>query len=182
MKYIPLLIVVSLTACTDKKDETPSDFEEALQMTDVRSVIADMKGWTTTFVSRGGQMAGMDSDSQIVFYDDGRVSMTEYGVGPVTYNGKYTVNEDREITLHLENYPSEWPRMVIRKHAGDILLFRSDGAAGLEFGGRGGATETPGMKSFWPFGLSSLSWPEPEMFEVESGPDSKFEPLLPPRE
>ena len=183
MKIPLLIIIIGLTACTDNKDESQSETDGALRMIDVRSIVADTSGWTTTFVSRGGDLAGMDSDSKIVFFDDERVSMTEYGVGPVTYNGTYTVNDGREITLHLESYPGKWPRMVIRKHEGKILLFRSDGTTGLEFGGRGGAVETPEMKPFWPFGLRSVSWPEPEPYEEAEGAGVENPlPVLPPEE
>ncbi|MCP5537318.1 MAG: hypothetical protein H7A51_13940 [Akkermansiaceae bacterium] len=161
MKNTLLITFIGVAACSEEPKNTPETSQDALRIEDVRKVMAKSEGWTTTFVSRGGEYAGMDSDSSITFFDDGKVSMVECGVAPVTYNGTYTIDADGVITLKLKTYPGSWPQMIIRDDSGKILLHRLDGAIGLEFGGRGGAVETPEMKPFWPFGLSSVLWPEP---------------------
>jgi hypothetical protein len=113
------------------------------------------------------------------FSDDGRVLMTEYGYAPVNYSGTYSMDDNGTITAKFEKYPGQWPKMMFGKVDGRILLFRSDDATGLVFGGRGGAVETAEMKPFWPFGLTELSWKRPKPEAKTSNGHSGVFPVLP---
>ncbi len=179
MKAILLVPLIGLSACSKKSADVTPAAEDASRIEDVRSEMARAEGWRTTFVSRGGEYEGMDSDSSISFLDGGRVTMSEYGIGPTNYNGTYGVDAGGVITLHLKNYPGDWPKMILRKIDGRFLLFRADGATHLAFGGRGGAVETSDMKPFWPFGVSEVLWPEPKPYIEPVGP---LPPIFPPKE
>ena len=156
-----------------------TEAKEVIQLNDLYSIAKGEEGWSATFVSRAGDLGEMDSDSEISFSDDGRVTMTEYGYAPVEYSGTYSMNEYGTITAKFEKYQGQWPEMIFRRVDGRILLFRSDDATGLEFGGRGGAVETGEMKSFWPFGLTELSWKRHKPEAKNSDGDSGVFPILP---
>jgi hypothetical protein len=174
MKRLLFPLLIGICGCTKQTSKDVAESRGCLRIEDVRSQMMQAEGWVTTFTSRAGVYEGMDSDTILSFLDGGRVSMIECGIAPVTYEGTFTVAGDGEISLHLPDYPEDWPKMKLRTVEGKILLFRSDEATGLEFGGRGGAVETPDMNPFWPFGISDLSWPEPEpeeeVDEAELGP------------
>lgn len=167
--HIVMLALGILSGCKKPQAAEKSEPRKTIRFEDAHSSALGEAGWISTFLSREGKFEGMDSDSEISFSDGGKVWMTEYGVAPIEYSGTFTVDDRGEITANFENYPGQWPKMVLRKVGGRILLFRADAASGLEFGGRGGALETPEMKPFWPFGLSELSWERPEQEIEETG-------------
>ena len=177
--HIVIIAVGMLSACNEQQVPIKTETKEIIRLNDVYSGVQGEKGWMATFVSRAGDLGGMDSDSEISFSDDGRVSMTEYGYAPVEYSGTYSMDEHGTITAKFEKYQGQWPQMMFRKVDGRILLFRSDDATGLEFGGRGGAVETAEMKPFWPFGLTELSWERPKP-EAESSKEDNGVPLILP--
>ena len=178
--HIVLFAVGVLIGCNKHQASIKSEAKEVIRLNDVYSSKQGDQGWTATFVSRGGDFGGMDSDSEISFSGDGRVTMTEYGYSPVEYSGTYSMDEHGAITAKFEKYPGQWPKMMFRKVDGRILLFRSDDATALEFGGRGGAVETAKMKPFWPFGLIKLCWERPKARAVDSEPHEEPHGILPP--
>ncbi len=178
--HIVIIAVSMLSGCKDHQVAIKTEAKEIIRLKDLYSSVQGEDGWNATFVSRAGDLGGMDSDSKISISDDGRVSMTEYGLAPVEYAGTYSMDENGAITAKFEKYPGQWPKMIFRKVDGRILLFRSDDSTGLEFGGRGGAVETSKMKPFWPFGLTKLSWERPKARAVESEPFIPPHGVLPP--
>ena len=176
MKFPYYALFLILVACTEKVKVTTPDSAKALGLADILPAMNGTSGWVTTFTSRGGSYAGMDSDSSITFYDGGRVLLTEYGYAPVDYRGTYEFDEEGEITLDLKEYPKAWPKMRIKTDNKRILLYRSDDSTKFDFGGRAGAVVTPEMAPFWPFGLSALSWPEPEPYSNSDSGGSKIFP------
>ena len=176
---VVLVSVALLNGCEQQHVEKENEPKGVLGFEDVRSSIVGEDGWVTTFVSREGKFEGMDSDSEITFRDGGRVQMTEYGYAPTGYSGTYTVNEQGVISASFDDYPGEWPKMILREVSGRILLFRFDAATELEFGGRGGAVETADMKPFWPFGPTEMSWERPKPETDSSEGDNGVFPILP---
>ncbi|MES2659244.1 MAG: hypothetical protein V4689_11555 [Verrucomicrobiota bacterium] len=177
--HVVIIAAGMLSGCNEHQVSIKSEAKETIRFDDVHSSAHGEEGWIATFVSRAGDFGGMDSDSRISFSDDGRVSMTEYGYAPVEYSGTYSIDEHGIITSKFEKYTGEWPKMMFRKVDGRILLFRSDDATGLEFGGRGGAVETAEMKPFWPFGLTELSWERLRPKAETSNGDNGVFPILP---
>jgi hypothetical protein len=182
MKPTNIVIIAAfiLSGCKEHQVPIKTEAKEIIRLNDLYSGVHGEVGWLAKFESRAGEFGGMDSDSDISFSDDGRVSMTEYGIAPVDYSGTYSMDENGTITAKFEKYPSQWPKMMFRKVDGRILLFRSDAGTGLEFGGRGGAVETAEMKPFWPFGLTKLSWERPKAIAVESKLPEEPQGILPP--
>ena len=177
--HIVIIAVGLLSNCNEHHVPIKTEAKEIIRLNDVYSSVHGEVGWSAKFVSRAGDFGGMDSDSEISFSDDGRVSMTEYGYAPVEYSGTYLMDEHGTITAKFEKYQGQWPKMMFRKVHGRILLFRSDDAAGLELGGRGGAVETAEMRPFWPFGLTELLWARPKPEAKTSNGDSGVFPILP---
>jgi hypothetical protein len=178
--HIVIITVGMLSGCKEHQVPIKAEAKEVIRLNELYSSVQGEGGWIATFISRAGNLGGMDSDSQISFSDDGRVSMTEYGYAPVNYSGTFSMDDSGTITAKFEKYQGQWPKMIFRKVDGRILLFRSDDSNGLEFGGRGGAVETAEMKPFWPFGLTKLSWERPKAIVVESKLPEEPHGILPP--
>ncbi|BCX48533.1 hypothetical protein HAHE_26010 [Haloferula helveola] len=112
-----------------------------------------------TFVSRQGQLAGMDSDTAIIFRSDGTVTLSEMGMGSNDYSGKVVIQPDGIIDLHLPRYPGKWPSMRFERVGDSCFLHRVDGKTGFVFGGRSGAVTSGDMNPFWPFALLDHEFP-----------------------
>ncbi len=121
---------------------------------------------SVTFRSRSGNMYGVDSDSELTFFSDGKVEMAEYGYGLKYYYGNYTILNDKSILLSLINYPGIWPIMKMAVCDKEVYLYAQSGKNGLELGGRGGSVETTEMKPFWPF---KMIQPESTKDSAEAG-------------
>jgi hypothetical protein len=100
------------------------------------------------FVSRQGNKSGMDSDTEIAFGDNQKVSVVLSGVDSVRYEGTYSIDEKiGEIELILPKLDKPWPKMKVEAQNGRTLISRSDGQTSM----------TPELKdakefqNYWPF-------------------------------
>jgi hypothetical protein len=110
-------------------------------------------GKPAVFQSRDGKHYGMDSDATLSLDANGEAILGEYGVAPMGYRGTYEVKKDGTIAINLKGYRGTWPEMRMARERDGVRLYPKSGDRGLVFGNRGGAVETSGMKSFWPFRL-----------------------------
>lgn len=107
------------------------------------------------FVSRSGEMMGMDSDSIISFEADGKLVLEEFGFVHKGYGGKYNVSKHGTLIPDLDNYGHDWPFMRLYKQNTDYFLapaFQSENR--FIFGNRGGSVTSSEFPSFWPFKLT----------------------------
>lgn len=128
-----------------------TEFEEAVEVWRMcnRSsaiVLTLVKG--KRFVSRQGNRSGMDSDTEIAFGDNQKVSVVLSGVESVRYEGTYSIDaKTGEIELNLPKLDKPWPKMKVEAQNGRTLISRSDGQTSM----------TPELKdakefqNFWPF-------------------------------
>lgn len=136
-----------------------------------------------TFISRSGKLYGMDSDTALSFRADNEVVLGEYGYTYIGYRGTYSVAADGVITLELKGYPKDtkWPAMKIVSDGTSHWLHPVTKKKGFIMGGRGGATESGDMNSFWPFKLVKsdvvlevspiITWPVLKYFQSPTLPD-----------
>lgn len=91
-----------------------------------------------SFVSRDGHIYGMDSDADVTIYSDKRVVVNEYGVAPMKYESKLTVDADGAIHLQLKDYHAKWPAMYLYNlPKGSFFLFPADKSPRFRMGGSG---------------------------------------------
>jgi hypothetical protein len=102
------------------------------------------------FLSWNGKWIGTDCDTEIEFFPDHSVVLTEFGVGVEKFKGSYSISSESVITLSLSGYRAKWPGTRVWKDGKDLLLAPSDGSNNFIFGERGGAT-LMGDGTFWPF-------------------------------
>jgi hypothetical protein len=100
------------------------------------------------FVSRQGNKSGMDSDTEISFGENQKVSVVLSGVDSVRYEGTYSIDaKTGEIELILPKLDMPWPKMKVEAQNGKTLISRSDGQTSM----------TPELKdakefqNYWPF-------------------------------
>ena len=93
----------------------------------------------------------MDSDAEITLTKDGRAKVTEFGIGPQTYKGKYSVDASGAIHVTLRRYRAKWPSMYLYTDGRGAILHPIDEDPSFRMGGRAGAFETPEMAPYWPF-------------------------------
>ena len=103
------------------------------------------------FISWNGDIQGVDSDYMVRFKKDGSLLIRHHGIGPMTLAGTFVIQESTgEITLAIKD-AGAWPKIVVVKKNGKILLQRADGlthfAVPADWGGKG----EPSRPGFWPF-------------------------------
>jgi hypothetical protein len=137
----------------------PTLARDAQRVQKVQTTIEELlvQNHALNFVSRGGKMYGMDSDSKIVLTTNQVAKVIEYGYAVHTYTGQYAVDTNGLISLALKGYRSAWPQMALWVSGGSYYLHPISGRSGFSMGDRAGATETPAMKPFWPFKLVGSS-------------------------
>jgi hypothetical protein len=128
-----------------------TEFEEAIEvwrMCNRSLAIALNLVQGKRFVSRQGNNSGMDSDTEIAFGDNQKVSVVLSGVDAVRHEGTYSIDEKTgEIELNLPKLDKPWPKMKVEAQNGRTLISRSDGQTSM----------TPELKdakefqNFWPF-------------------------------
>ena len=151
-----LLLYVLAATRVGAEDPKPSALSrDARRVEKAQRAIDDLLVGTNTlhFVSRGGKMLGMDSDSKILLTTNQVVEVVEYGYAIRTYTGEYAIDTKGVISLKLKGYRSTWPQMALWLSEGSYYLYPISGRSGFTIGDRAGASETPGMKPFWPFKL-----------------------------
>lgn len=132
-------------------DPAETEFEEAIEiwrMCNRSSVISHNLVKGKRFVSRQGGKLGMDTDTEIVFAGDQKVSVVLSGLDSVLLEGTFSINEKTgEISLSLPKRDTPWPKMKAEVQNGRTLIFRSDGQTSM----------TPELKDakefqgYWPF-------------------------------
>jgi hypothetical protein len=90
----------------------------------------------------------MDSDTEIAFGENQKVSVVLSGVDSVRYEGTYSIDEKTgEIEINLPKLDKPWPKMKVEARNGKTLVSRSDGQTSM----------TPELKdakefqNYWPF-------------------------------
>ena len=160
MKHILLLGFLSYqVAIANPKRTECSSAESFLDSGQVSSFLAQRidRKQRAIFNSRDGDSHGMDSDTLISFEKDGQVILGEHGYTYTGYTGTYSIDGDGIISLSLNAYPSEWPEMKLSSDGVNYRLHTVSGNSAFLMGGRAGAVEAEGMKSFWPFRLVQKS-------------------------
>lgn len=132
-----------------------TEFEEAIEvwrMCNRSSAIALTLVQGKRFVSRQGNKSGMDSDMEIAFGDNLKVSVVLCGIDSVRYEGTYSIDaKTGEIELNLPKFDKPWPKMKVEVQNGRTLVSRSDGPTSM----------TPELKdskefqNYWPFAEDS---------------------------
>lgn len=132
-----------------------TEFEEAVEIWRMCNRSSDitlnlLKG--KRFVSRQGSKLGVESDTEIVFGDNQKVSVVLSGVDVDRYEGTFSIDEKTgEIDLMLPKLDKPWPKMKVEVQNGRTLISRSDGQTSM----------TPDLKdakkfeNYWPFAEDS---------------------------
>ena len=176
MKLLQIAVIICLCSCSERSADEAAESGGVLQIKDVRLMTAQKEGWVTTFGSRAGVFEGTDSDGSITFLDGNRVVVTEFGYAILEWEGTYSVDRDGLISCELRDYEFDWPKMELRKADGKYLLYRVEVPTPSESSVRTGALGD--SVELWPFGLQTLSWPEPEE-EIDDESEPSL-PLFPP--
>jgi hypothetical protein len=181
MKTVVLSFLwLALTVACDGAESKPLDFLSTGSVNEFLAARFAAKK-IALFSSRDGNHYGMDSDALIAFGPGGKVVLEEFGVAPMGYGGNYSVQEGGTITVVLKGYRGKWPPMKMARDGKTLRLYNATGSTGLIMGGRGGATETGSMKSFWPFRQVKDDGMMPSVSPVSSGGGvrSFVSPVLP---
>ncbi len=80
----------------------------------------------------------MDSDTELVFFQDGSTGMLEYGFALALYRGTFEVDPSGRVSVEFRDLPAAWPDMMLERDDQSLLL-RPPDSAGFVMGGRGGA-------------------------------------------
>ena len=105
-----------------------------------------------TFRSWNGKALRMDSDTELVFFQNSSVYMLEWGITLTRYSGTYQVQPNGQIKIQLINFErKDWPDMVLESDLDSLLLRPVNPNQGFVMGNRGGATLFKKHGSYWPF-------------------------------
>lgn len=107
----------------------------------------DSKG-SLSFGSRGGKIAGLDSDQILIFSKGGNVILKDHSASSLEYNGSYKIDKADTISVILKGYPGNWPIMKIIMQNDVLHLARVDGltAPNAEL------QNEKHFQNYWPFG------------------------------
>ena len=96
------------------------------------------------FTAWQGKPRGMDSDFRILLRGDGSMRLDVDGVGPMTYEGTFTLGPAGRIVTSIPSYRGGWPVMMVKQESGVLKLYREDGVTSL-------FPDSPRVDGFWPF-------------------------------
>lgn len=144
------LIATACPAASDPAAKSPKAqaFKDG-RLVGKESILAALEG--REFISWNGKLQGVDSDYMIRFKKDGSLTVRHQGIEPMTIAGTFTIQESTgEITLAIKE-AGVWPKIVVAKKNGKVLLQRADSlthfAVPADWGGKG----EPSGVGFWPF-------------------------------
>ncbi len=136
-RRITLLFLAMLISCGCGRNETTSS-AKATKVTDLPGLQNAKPGTSNdllnyierhgsaSFRSHDGKWIGTDGDFELTFLPDGIVHVVEYGLDIVEERGRYTIDNDGKLELHLQEFVYDWSQLFLMTDGVSLILLPQD--------------------------------------------------------